>query len=248
MVSCEPKVLPRAVLLSSLIPLSRPRCRNWPDSKKHSHPGKLSKQQCRQLATNMNIRSSTKIFSQVLRVSSDLTRRYLFVPFNILSAADRRWRWQHFFAFYLTMTFSPSSYNLGASLVSIGLLWWHGIIAAIIGSAILTVMVVLNSRGAIKYFVGFPVYVRAAGGIRGASLYILVRAIVAIIYFATQTYYGGRITTVFMRGIFGNGYNNIPNQLPASAGITSRDLLSFFIFWMVRSTLSFVARCSRDRC
>ena len=96
-------------------------------------------------------------------------------------------------------------------------------------------MVVLNSRGAIKYFVGFPVYVRAAGGIRGASLYILVRAIVAIIYFATQTYYGGRITTVFMRGIFGNGYNDIPNRLPASAGITSRDLLSFFIFWMVRS-------------
>jgi hypothetical protein len=43
----------------------------------------------------------------------------------------------------------------------------------------------------------------------------------------------GRITSVFMRGIFGNGYHNIPNHLPASAGITSRDLLSFFLFWMV---------------
>jgi NCS1 family nucleobase:cation symporter-1 len=131
------------------------------------------------------------------------------------------------------MTFSPSSYNLGASLVSIGLLWWHGMIAAVIGSAILTVLVVLNSRGAIKYFIGFPVYVRAAAGVRGASLYILVRAVVAIIYFATQTYYGGRITSVFMRGIFGNGYHNIPNHLPESAGITSRDLLSFFLFWIV---------------
>jgi hypothetical protein len=106
-------------------------------------------------------------------------------------------------------------------------------IAAVIGSAILTVLVVLNSRGAIKYFLGFPVYVRAAAGVRGASLYILVRAVVAIVYFATQTYYGGRITSVFMRGIFGNGYHNIPNHLPASAGITSRDLLSFFLFWMV---------------
>jgi NCS1 family nucleobase:cation symporter-1 len=134
------------------------------------------------------------------------------------------------------MTFSPSSYNLGASLVSIGLLWWHGMIAAVIGSVILTVLVVLNSRGAIKYFIGFPVYVRAAAGVRGASLYILVRAIVAIIYFATQTYYGGRITSVFMRGIFGNGYHNIPNHLPASAGITSRDLLSFFLFWMVSNS------------
>ncbi|KAJ4321454.1 hypothetical protein N0V94_002887 [Neodidymelliopsis sp. IMI 364377] len=153
---------------------------------------------------------------------------------------DRRWEWQHYFAYYLTMTFSPSSYNLGASLVSIGLLWWHGMIAAVIGSAILTVLVVLNSRGAIKYFIGFPVYVRAAAGVRGASLYILVRAVVAIIYFATQTYYGGRITSVFMRGIFGNGYKNIPNHLPASAGITSRDLLSFFLFWLVQMPIMFI--------
>ncbi|KAF9732177.1 hypothetical protein PMIN02_011061 [Paraphaeosphaeria minitans] len=153
---------------------------------------------------------------------------------------DRRWRWQHYFAYYLTLTFNPSSYNLGATLISIGLAWWHGMIAAVIGSAILTVLVVLNSRGAIKYFIGFPIYVRAAAGVRGASLYILVRAIVAIIYFATQTYYGGRITSVFMRGIFGNGYNNIPNHLPASAGITSRDLLSFFLFWMVQMPVMFI--------
>lgn len=152
---------------------------------------------------------------------------------KLWSTADRRWRWQHYFAYYLTMTFSPSSYNLGASLVATGLLWWHGMIAAVIGSIILTALVVLNSRGAIKYFVGYPVYVRAAAGVKGASLYILVRAVVAIIYFATQTYYGGQITTVLMRSIFGNGYYHIPNHLPASAGITSRDLLSFFIFWMV---------------
>ena len=131
------------------------------------------------------------------------------------------------------MTFSPSSYNLGASLISIGLQWWHCIIAAVIGSAILTIFVILASRGATKYFLGFPVYVRAVAGVKGASLYIIVRASVATIYFATQTYYGGRLTSVLLRAIFGNGYRDIPNHLPKSAGITSRDLLSFFIFWMV---------------
>lgn len=124
--------------------------------------------------------------------------------------------------------------------MSTGLLWWHGLIAAVIGSAILTVLVILNSRGAIKYFVGFPVYVRAAAGVKGYSLYVLVRAVVAIIYFAVQTYYGGRITSVFMRGIFGNGYSNIPNHLPASAGITSQDLLSFFLFWMIQMPVMFI--------
>ncbi|THY18057.1 hypothetical protein D6D01_07354 [Aureobasidium pullulans] len=184
-------------------------------------------------------RSSKSLKEMVQTSDSDGTVRY---NKDLLPSPpeDRRWRWQHYFAYYLTMTFSPSSYNLGASLVSIGLLWWHGMIAAVIGSGILTVLVVLNSRGAIKYFVGFPVYVRVAAGVRGSSLYILVRAVVAIIYFATQTYYGGRITTVFMRGIFGNGYNNIPNRLPASAGITSRDLLSFFIFWMIQMPVMFI--------
>jgi len=92
----------------------------------------------------------------------------------------------------MTVTFSPSSYNLGATLVSIGLLWWHGLVAAVIGSVILVICLVANSRGAIKYHVGFPVYVRFSAGITGSKLFICVRAIVAIIYFATQTYYAGK--------------------------------------------------------
>lgn len=62
-------------------------------------------------------------------------------------------------------------------------------IAAVIGSALLSVIVVLNSRGATLYHVGFPVYVRASAGVSGSKLFVAVRASVATIYFATQTYY-----------------------------------------------------------
>lgn len=92
----------------------------------------------------------------------------------------------------MTVTFSPSSYNLGATLVSLGLLWWHGLVAAVIGSIILVACLVANSRGAIKYHVGFPVYVRFSAGISGSKLFICVRAIVATIYFSIQTYYAGK--------------------------------------------------------
>ncbi|CAK7227795.1 hypothetical protein SCUCBS95973_006662 [Sporothrix curviconia] len=40
--------------------------------------------------------------------------------------AHRSWTALHFFAYYLTQTFSPSSYNLGASLVSLGLQCYWG--------------------------------------------------------------------------------------------------------------------------
>ncbi|RDW56762.1 hypothetical protein BP6252_13985 [Coleophoma cylindrospora] len=153
---------------------------------------------------------------------------------------DRKWRWQHYFACYLTTSLGASSYNLGASFVATGLLWWHGMVAAAIGGVILTCLLILNSRGATQYYVGFPVYVRVAGGVRGANLYILCRASVATIYFATQTYYGGRMTSVLLRAIFGNSFYDIPNHLPASAGITSRDLLGFFIFWIVQFPIMFI--------
>ncbi|KAF4871735.1 Allantoin permease [Colletotrichum siamense] len=154
--------------------------------------------------------------------------------------SQRTWTALHFFAYYLTQTFSPSSYNLGATLISIGLQWWHGIVAAVIGSAILSVVVILNSRGATRYHVGFPVYVRAAAGVSGAKLFIVVRASVAIIYFATQSFYGGMLTSVALRSIFGSGWDRIPNRLPASAGITSKNLLAFFIFWVIQFPVMFV--------
>ncbi|KZL77821.1 allantoin transporter, partial [Colletotrichum tofieldiae] len=153
---------------------------------------------------------------------------------------QRTWTALHFFTYYLTQTFSPSSYNLGATLISIGLQWWHGMLAAVIGSSILSVVVILNSRGATRYHVGFPVYVRAAAGVSGAKLFIVVRASVAIIYFATQSFYGGMLASVALRAIFGSRWENIPNLLPLSAGITSKNLLAFFIFWFIQFPVMFI--------
>ena len=152
----------------------------------------------------------------------------------------RTWNALHFFSYYLTQTFSPSSYNLGATLLTIGLQWWHGMIAAVVGSAILSVVVILNSRGATRYHIGFPVYIRAAAGVSGSKLFIVVRASVATIYFATQSFYGGMLTSVLLRAVFGSAWNNIPNQLPASAGITSKNLLAFFIFWILQFPVMFL--------
>jgi NCS1 family nucleobase:cation symporter-1 len=62
-------------------------------------------------------------------------------------------------------------------------------IAAAIGSFILTLVLVLNSRGATKYHIGFPAFMRVSAGFIGSRLFILVRAVVACLYFSIQTYY-----------------------------------------------------------
>lgn len=48
------------------------------------------------------------------------------------------------------------------------------------------------------------------------------------------------ITAVCLRAIFGTAWSNIPNHLPTSAGITSSNLLAFFIFWLIQFPVMFV--------
>ncbi|CAL5871875.1 uncharacterized protein PFLUO_LOCUS6129 [Penicillium psychrofluorescens] len=152
----------------------------------------------------------------------------------------RSWGWIHYFTYYLTTSFSPTSYNLGASLATIGLQWWHTLIAATIASIFLSIVVALNSRGATRYHVGYPVMGRAAGGPRGAKFFIFIRGAVATIFFSTNLYYGGMLMAVLLRCIFGSAWDNIPNHLPANAGITSANMLAFFIYWFFQMGLMFV--------
>ncbi|KAL4907723.1 hypothetical protein BDW74DRAFT_166386 [Aspergillus multicolor] len=141
-------------------------------------------------------------------------------------------------AAYFNEDLLPTPPGMSSRIASIR--WWHCLLAAVIGSFILSIIVVLNSRGATRYHVGYPVYIRASSGIGGSRLFVIVRASVAIIYFATQSYYGGMITSVCLRCIFGNSWVNLPNRLPLSAGITSRDLLAFFVFWIVQFGVMFL--------
>ncbi|RSH82105.1 hypothetical protein EHS25_006038 [Saitozyma podzolica] len=152
----------------------------------------------------------------------------------------RRWNAWSFFLFQFSISFSPTTYNAGASLVSLGLLWWHIFLAAWVGSALCCVLVLLNARGPSRYHIGFPSFVRISAGLRGSLFWVFIRGVVAILYMATQTLYAGYLMDVCLRCIFGYKWMNIPNTLPASAGTTSRKLLAFFILWFIQFPFMFI--------
>lgn len=161
---------------------------------------------------------------------------------DLLPSPPSRNTWKHYnyFNFYISCTFAPSAYNLGATLVSKGLLWWQGIIVAVIGSFILTVILVFNSRAPSIYHIGFPTAARSPAGMYGSFFWIFIRASVAIVYFAVQTFFAGQLMSVTLLCIFGHKWANFKNHLPASAMITSKDLLAFFIFWIIQFPFMFI--------
>lgn len=50
----------------------------------------------------------------------------------------------------------------------------------------------------------------------------------------TQTYYASRLFDVCLRCIFGSSWENIPNRLPDSAGITTPQMVAFFLTWLMQ--------------
>ena len=146
----------------------------------------------------------------------------------------RSWGYFNYFIFWWAVSFNPNQWNTGSSLVSLGLVWWLATISIIVGNIICGFILVAASRGASVYHLGFPAFIRVAAGMWGSMFFIFLRGVVAILYFATQTFYAGNLTDVMLRCAFGSSWMDIGNTLPASAGTTSRQLLAFFIFWIIQ--------------
>lgn len=70
-------------------------------------------------------------------------------------------------------------------------------------------------------------------GMYGGYFFVFIRAIVCIIWYGIQTFYAGNILSVMLRCIFGSSWENFPNALPASANVTSKQLLTFFMAWLM---------------
>ncbi|KAI5359394.1 Putative purine-cytosine permease [Septoria linicola] len=147
---------------------------------------------------------------------------------------QRNWSPWFYFAFQFSIAFSPTTYNIGSSLFSIGLSWWIIIIAAFVGTFLCCLVLYFNARGPLFYHIGFPVYARVAAGIYGSLWFIFIRAVVAIFYMGTQTYYASRLMDVSLRCIFGHQWTDVPNTLPASAGITTSQMIAFFVTWTLQ--------------
>lgn len=78
-----------------------------------------------------------------------------------------------------------------------------------------------------------PVLVRSVMGMYGSYFFIFIRAVVCIIWFGIQTFYTSNILSVMLRCIFGSSWQNFDNQLSDTAHVTSKQLLTFFMAWLM---------------
>jgi NCS1 family nucleobase:cation symporter-1 len=100
----------------------------------------------------------------------------------------------------------------------------------------MAVPMTLHGYAGSRTHVPFAVLARSAFGYHFAKFPVVVRLITCFFWHAITNYLGIGATTQVIRAIWPS-YRNIPNHLPASANITTQEMISYFILWTVQFPL-----------
>ncbi|KAI7774504.1 NCS1 nucleoside transporter [Diaporthe eres] len=153
-----------------------------------------------------------------------------------LDSPQRTWGWPSLLGFWIAEAFSISMYQVSSTSVSKGLNPGLAILAVFVGHCLVCVPAMLDGYVGCVLGINFPVLTRAAFGMRGSYLAVFLRAVVAAIWFGTQSFQGGQCLAVMISAIWPQ-FDDMPNHLPPSAHVTSAELLCFFLFILVQLPL-----------
>ncbi|KAF8607752.1 putative uracil permease [Ceratobasidium sp. AG-I] len=185
----------------------------------------------------MTLTHRPKSLLQKLEVQHEpnLTTTQLFLTNDDLQpvpAERRTWKAWNFYAFWIADSFNINTWMIVSSMITDGLSWWQAWICVWLGYGIVSPFIVLNARpGAIQH-ITFPVVARTSFGLWGSLWCTFNRGAMACIWYGVQASIGGSCVLVMLRAMWPS-VQNIPNGLPESAGITTRDFMCFFLFWLI---------------
>ncbi|KAL1985664.1 hypothetical protein VTN96DRAFT_7531 [Rasamsonia emersonii] len=137
------------------------------------------------------------------------------------------------FGFWFSDALNAQGWEAPAAILAVGLTWREAVYCIILGNLVTTIPLVLNGAVGARLHIPFPVAMRSSFGWYFSRFAVVTRMITALFWHAIQTYTGSTAITQCIRAIWPS-YLDLPNHLPSSAGITSQQLLSHFIFWSIQ--------------
>ena len=143
----------------------------------------------------------------------------------------RTWNLWHFASLWVGLSVCIPTYMLAASLIQAGMNWWQSLLTILLGNAIVLVPLAINAHAGTRYGIPFPVYARAAFGLKGAHLPALLRSIVACGWFGIQTWIGGLAISEIL-GIVWPAWRGLGNGA-AFMGFGVPAYLGFALFWLI---------------
>ncbi|ASU82311.1 nitrate reductase [Nocardiopsis gilva YIM 90087] len=147
-----------------------------------------------------------------------------------LRMEQRNWSTYDFSALWVGMAVNIPSWSLAGGLVALGMDWKQAVLTIALGNIIVLLPMVLTGHAGAKYGIPFPVFARAAFGVRGANLPALLRGATACGWFGIQTWIGGQGIFFLTGRLLGPSWNDSA----AIGGEPWTMWLSFLLFWALQ--------------
>ncbi|CZT44695.1 related to uracil permease [Rhynchosporium secalis] len=151
----------------------------------------------------------------------------------------RTWNTMAFISFWAINQIALGNWQLGSSLVAVGLSVWQTMIAVILGKFIVAAVALCNGAIGAKWHIGFPVMSRGIWGIYGAYLIIIQRIILSLTWFAVQSWTGGLCVSAVLSAMFPS-FMHLKNTLPESANTTTSRFLGWVVYNMITVPILYV--------
>lgn len=100
----------------------------------------------------------------------------------------RQWDRLAYISFWAINQICLSNWQLGSSLVAIGLSVWQAMIAVIIGKVIVALVAVFNGYVGAEWHIGFPIVSRYLWGMYGQYIALVQRIVLSLVWFSVQRY------------------------------------------------------------
>jgi NCS1 family nucleobase:cation symporter-1 len=143
--------------------------------------------------------------------------------------ADRTWTLWHLASLWVGMSVCIPSYMLAAAMIDAGVGWRASLVAILLGNVIVLVPMLIHGHAGARYGIPFPVFARAAFGVRGTHLPSMLRALVACGWFGIQTWVGGLAMHALAR-ILWPGFVELGGDWRLMDH-TAAEFLCFALFW-----------------
>ncbi len=153
-----------------------------------------------------------------------------------VEASRRTWNALHYFSLWVGMAICIPTYMIAASLIGGGMNWKQAMLTVFLGNVIVLIPMILNGHVGAKYGIAYPVFARAAFGIRGSNIPAMLRALVACGWFGIQSWIGGAAIYSMLLAVFPS-LHDISQVVPHFLGTDLMAFTCFLGFWAINMAL-----------
>ncbi|OQU97971.1 hypothetical protein CLAIMM_03819 [Cladophialophora immunda] len=156
-----------------------------------------------------------------------------------LPPSRRLWDTWAYISFWAINQIALSNWQLGASLIAVGLSVWQTMIAVIIGKLIIAGVAICNGMIGATWHIGFPVMSRGIWGVWGSYVIIIQRIVLSLTWFCVQSWTGGLCVTAVLSSIF-SSFQHMKNTLPESANTTTKSLTGWIVYNIITIPMLYI--------